>query len=336
MTKIGGQYLHPITFISDTYKNSDFREKDFWKKEQKSWGDIIFQFEHSSSPPIPLFKSSEFSSKILISKDGLIASELPEKITSDEEALITLSHHINSFLGLINFGGLFFFPFSEKEISHIELKDRAISQVSGSGDPYSQTNLKRALHRYPKHIPYILGTPMIDFDWVGMRIKKLSEINDASALGKEIVSSEYFGRDAQILALGAYKEYTLHNWNSALVLSWTFIEMLIDELWKKEMIENVSTEEIGRKKRLKDYRTYSSAIKIEVLYIKSIIDIDTYVKLNQLRKLRNDFIHEGMVIAESDINIFFEIVNIIIEITTGKKPLFNYPGWTRSGGWIEK
>ena len=99
------------------------------------------------------------------------------------------------------------------------------------------------------------------------------------------------------------------------------------------MPKNVSTEEIGRKKRLK---RYTSAIKIEVLYIKSIIDKDTYVKLNQLRKLRNDFIHEGKFITESDTNIFFEIVNIIIEITTGKKPLFNNPGWTRSGGWIEK
>ena len=336
MTEIGGQYLHPITFISNTYKNFDFHETGFWKNEQKSWGDNVVQFEHSSYPPIQRFKSSGFSSKILISKDGLIASELPEKVSSDEEALIILSHHLNSFLGLINFGGLFFHPFSEKEISHIELKDGAISQVSACGDSYSQTNLKRALHRFPKQIPYILGTPWIDFDWVGMRIIKKSEIDDALALGKAIVSSEHFGRDTQILALVAHKEYTLHNWNSALVLSWTFIEMLIDELWKKEMIENVSTEEIGRKKRLKDYRTYSSAIKIEVLYIKSIIDIDTYVKLNQLRKLRNDFIHEGMVIAESDLNIFFEIVNIIIEITTGKKPLFNYPGWTRLGGWIEK
>ena len=333
MTRIGGQYLHPITFISDTYKKGDFREPDFWKKEQKSWGDIVVQFDHSSSPPIPLFKSSEFSSKILISKDGLIASELPEKITSDEEALIVLSHHINSFLGLINLGGIFFFPFSEKEISHIELKDGAISQVSAVGDSYSQTDLKRALYRHPTQIPYILRTPRIDFDWVGMRIIKISEINDAFSRGKEIVSNEHFGMDAQILALAAYKEYTLHNWNSALVLSWTFIEMLIEELWKKEMIKNVSTKETGRKERLK---RYTSAIKIEVLYTKSIIDLDTYENLNNLRKLRNNFIHNGEFITESDANIFFGMVNILIEITTGNEPLFNNPGWTRSGGWIEK
>ena len=284
MTKIGGQYLHPITFISNTYKNSDFRETDFWKKEQKSWGDIVVQFEHSSSPPIPLFKSSKFSSKIFISKDGLITSELPEKITSDEEALITLTHHINSFLGLINLGGIFFFPFSEKEISHIELKDGAISQVSGVGDLYSQTNLKRALHRHPNHIPYILRTPMIDFDWVGMRIKKISEITDASVLGKEIVSSEHFGRDTQILALAAYKEYTLHNWNSALVLSWTFIEMLIGELWGKAIRDDIITEEdkAEHKKRKK-----TSAIKIELLFKRSIIKRDTYCNLNQLSLWQN-------------------------------------------------
>ena len=56
----------------------------------------------------------------------------------------------------------------------------------------------------------------------------------------------------------------------------------------------------------------------------------------QLRKLRNDFIHGGKFIAESDINKFFGAVSEIIETATGKKPLFNNPGWTRSGGWIEK
>ena len=98
-------------------------------------------------------------------------------------------------------------------------------------------------------------------------------------------------------------------------------------------MKNVSTKETSVKKRLK---RYTSAIKIEVLYTKSIIDGNTYKNLNKLRKLRNDFIHEGKFITESDANIFFDMVNILIKIATDKEPLFNNPGWTRSGGWIEK
>lgn len=334
MNKIGGQYLHPITFLSDSYNKGDFNNKDFWKKEQKSWGKIVLQYDHTSYPNILPYNTTGLSSRIFISKDGLIASELPENITSDDEALTLLSHHINSFLGLINLGGKFFFPFSEKEISHIELKDSSLSQISGGGDAHSQTDLKRAICRY--QIPLVAGTSIIDFPWIMMRIEKIAKINAALKLGKRIIDSPYFKKDSQILVLEAYKEYTLSKWNNSLLLSWTFIEILLDELWKKEFLEKVTTEEVGRKKRLKDNRIYSSAIKIEIFYTKSIVDVDTYVKLNRLRTFRNDFIHEGKFITKSDVNIFFEVINKIVKILTGSKPLFNNPSWTRSGGWTEK
>lgn len=229
MNKLGGQYLHPITFVSDTLSNGDFREK-VWKEDRMSWGEIAFQYNHTSYPPISAFKSTGFTSVIYISTDGLIALELMSKIESDEEALILLSHHLNSFLGIINLGGIFFFSFSEKEMSHIELKNKLISQISGGGDQYSQAKLKRAKLRLKSQTPYVTGTSIIGFDWVGMRINKKNEINKALKLGKKIIGSHFFRKDSQILALEAYKEYTLHKWNNALLLSWTFIEILLDEL----------------------------------------------------------------------------------------------------------
>lgn len=101
-------------------------------------------------------------------------------------------------------------------------------------------------------------------------------------------------------------------------------------------MEKITTKEIGRRSRLQDNRAYSSAIKIEFFYAKSIIDIDTYTKLNTLRKLRNDFIHDGKFVTESDVNILFEVINNMIETTTGSSASFNNPGWVRSGGWHDK
>jgi hypothetical protein len=58
--------------------------------------------------------------------------------------------------------------------------------------------------------------------------------------------------------------------------------------------------------------------------------------LNKLRKLRNDFIHDGKFVTERDVNMFFEVIKVMIEIVTGCSPSFSNPGWTRTGGRGEK
>jgi len=86
MNKFGGHYLHPITFISDSYKNGDFKDIGFWTKEKRTWGEISIDFDHTS---YPIFNSNTqcnkhtHSSKIFISKDGLICHDLTENITKD-------------------------------------------------------------------------------------------------------------------------------------------------------------------------------------------------------------------------------------------------------------
>ncbi len=336
MNKLGGHYLHPITFISNSYKNSDFKDIGFWENEKATWGEIVIDFDHTS---YPIFNSNtqcnkhKHNSKIFISKDGLICHDLTDNIKSDEEALVILSHHINSFLGLLNLGGLFYFPVSEKEITHIKREGNQIEQISGGGDEYSESTLNRAMQRYT--IPINPMTEWIEFPWVSLKIRKVEELRNAYDLGKHITNHTNFKKDSQIIALEAYMNYTLHKWINALLLGWTFIEILIDECWKKEVIKAIEVDEFGRKGRLKDNRTYTAAIKIEYLFSKSIFDKKLYNNLNKLRKVRNDFIHAGNFIMESDANMIFESINEIIELLTEANPLFKDPGWSRSGGWKE-
>lgn len=338
MTKLGGGYLNPITFFNEKYKNGDFQDRGFWEQEQKTWGRIVHDFPHRSICKVIRDGNKidlESNSKVYISIDGLIATELPDCAVTEEEALIILSSHLTTFLTTINLGGLYFSPISEKNIAHIELKDGAISQISGGGDSYSAISMERAFHRYV--IPYHLGKPpLIEFNWVGMRIKNSGDVKACFELGKRISERLNFQYTEITLSLEAYKNYTVHKWNNTLLLGWAFLEILIDRIWKKFVLEEVKSTEKNRKTRLKDNRTYSAAVKTELLYANGIIILETYNNLNTLRQIRNSLIHSGHAVIETEVNVIFELIKTLINIITDIEPNFHSPGWARSGGWIQK
>lgn len=335
MKKLGGTYLRPITFFSNDYEKGDFNQKEFWMSEQKSWGRIVHKLPHQSTSTV-IRKGNQqnlsVNSDILISIDGLIATEVPDCVSTNEEVLIALSNHLSSFLSMINLGGYYFAPISEKNLAHIKYENSKISQVSGGGDNYSIVSMERALYRY--QIPFHNGTPIIDFDWVGMRILNEGEFKDCYSFGKEISQKLNFKNTELVLSLEAFSNYTMHKWNNTLLLGWAFLEILIDRIWENSILASITDTEIKRKKRLEDNRTYSASVKTELLYISEIIDLDTYNCLNKLRNIRNSLIHKGKAASESDVTVIFELTKSIIQAVTELEPKLYNPGWTRAGGWI--
>lgn len=337
MNKLGGAYLSPLTFFSDFYENGNFRDSDFWKQEQKSWGEIAHKFPHKSNFRIIRNGNQhniESAFDVVFTIDGLIATELPDCVQTDDEALIVLSNHLSSFLALLNLGGIYFSPISEKQLAHISIENNSLSQVSSAGDAHSVVSMERALHRYI--VPFQVNTPFIDFNWVGMRILKSQNVINCYELGKNILDNLKFQNTEIVLFLEAYKNYTIHKWNNTLLLGWAFIEILIDKIWKKEILAIVSNTEKKRKVRLKDNRTYSASVKTEVLYVNNIIKLYTYNGLNRLRSIRNSLIHEGRSTLETEVSAIFELTKSLLNILTGLEPKLYNPGWTRSGGWINE
>ncbi|MCK5161486.1 MAG: hypothetical protein KAQ99_07930, partial [Candidatus Aureabacteria bacterium] len=327
MNKLGGAYLNPLTFFDDQYKNGDFRQRDFWKREQKSWGKIVHKFPHKSISKVLRNgnqQNLESTADIFITTDGLIATEVPDCVTTNEEALIILSCHLSSFLSLLNLGGIYFSPVSEKELVHINFENNKLSQASGGGDNYSVVSLGRALLRFS--IPYYCGTPIIGFNWVGMRILNGCDVTNCYDLGKQITNRLNFKNTEIVLSLEAYKNYTMHKWNNTLLLGWAFIEILIDKVWKKKILAIVSETEEKRKVRLKDNRTYSASVKTEILYVNNVIEIDTYNGLNKLRSIRNSLIHEGHAILETEVSAIFELTKSLVKTLTGLEPKLYNPG----------
>jgi hypothetical protein len=94
------------------------------------------------------------------------------------------------------------------------------------------------------------------------------------------------------LVSGAYSLFSKRHLSEALIDSWIVCEQFISHLWGK-YIESLSDR--TRIKRLKDTRTYSAAVCIEILHSVQIIPESIYIELNRARKHRNDLAHGAKI-----------------------------------------
>lgn len=330
MKKLGGAYTTPLTFFSDSYSNGNFHDISFWEKERASWGEIAHRFPHKSTSEVTIDgnkRTITSESEVQITTDGLIVSQIPSWARNNEQALIGLNCHLSSFLALLNMGGVFFSPLSEKQLANVSLKGNALTQDSGGGDEYSQVTLDRTLHRY--RIPLRAESQIIDFGWAGLRILSGKEMEESHELGRRITDRLDIQSNQLTLSLEAYENYTLHKWNNTLLLGWAFLEILINKLWGNEFLADVKAEEEGRKGRIQDARTYTASVRTEVLYAVKTIDMDLYNKLNNFRRLRNDLIHDGRSSQENEVSSFFDLTVALIRKLTKIEPRFRDPGWSR-------
>jgi len=111
----------------------------------------------------------------------------------------------------------------------------------------------------------------------------------------------------------AFSEYSQHQLEESLIDAWVACEQLINHYWKTLLQMIVNNE---RKNRLKDERTYSSAIKLEVLYSSKIFTEEIYNSLQIARKHRNKLIHNTTIDYYAVMETF-EALQGIIELYTG-------------------
>lgn len=334
--RLGGGYSTPVAHFSDDYTRADFHNAEDWKAICCSFGDIVACFDHISKPALPIKGGKptvrDYCAPVYLARDGLVATEIPAFAQSDEDALIVLSHQINSFLSALNFGGVNQAPLAEKQIAHVTKDDNKISQVSGGGDDYSQVTLTRALHRFQP--PLIHNSHLIDHAWAPNRIYNVSHLRSAYVKGSKILKCLDLTAHETIISLEAYNYYTVHKWSSAVLLGWSFTEILIDRVWNKHIAQSTNEDEKGRRDRLKDHRVYSAAVKTEILYTNSFLNLELYNSLNRLRGIRNGLIHEARPVFQQDARLIFETIPELINVLTGEASKFSDPGWSRSGGWI--
>ncbi|MBI9047009.1 MAG: hypothetical protein JEZ06_21155 [Anaerolineaceae bacterium] len=144
---------------------------------------------------------------------------------------------------------------------------------------------------------------------------KCSEIEDSYKKGK-LIFNKLKNLSSNLLLEGT-SNYVRHQWAESLIFLRTSIEQIIDLIWEKEIIgDNIPGVIIGRMNFLKDYRTWTSSARIELLFQKEIISLEVYQFLNSARKARNDFIHNGKQLTEDKVKNalegLFRLISLVI------------------------
>lgn len=147
----------------------------------------------------------------------------------------------------------------------------------------------------------------------------IENLETAYVTGKEIFK-KISGLSPNILLSGTSK-YVRREWAESLIFLWTAVEQLINILWTAHVL-NGKTEKVieGRKDFLKDFRSWTSSNRIELLFQKGVLPIDIYQLLNSARKTRNDFIHNGKRVEEKNVKPALEGLFNLIAVCTNTQP----------------
>ncbi|MES9973127.1 MAG: hypothetical protein ABW094_02630 [Candidatus Thiodiazotropha sp.] len=234
--------------------------------------------------------------------DGSLVLPATDKFRDKDVAL----DKFNEVLAHLLFGGIYTEAVSPEDITFGTLTfdgySRSISSSSGAVAKFHQ-----AIRQ--KHV----GT-----------IDVISLLNPCTLNVEDLESAYKKGRDtlspikqlSSGILLSGVTYFVRHQWSESLVTLWTIIEQLVSHIWDTEVINRKDGEITGRKKFLRDYRTWTTSTRVEVLYQNDLISKNEYALLNNARKARNDFVHSGVVPTKDNasacIEVLFKLVSLII------------------------
>ena len=120
-----------------------------------------------------------------------------------------------------------------------------------------------------------------------------------------------------IFLLRGYSASLYNNPTDSLSNLWIVVEQLTSVLWKDRFILNQSFHPPamnGRVKSFADNRTWSTAVKHELLWQTKSLTAESYVALSSARKARNDLAHQGIAPTMGVINCLWAAIFELFEV----------------------
>jgi hypothetical protein len=173
--------------------------------------------------------------------------------------------------------------------------------VSGGGG--RETYEERTLHPLYK---------LSSHEWVFDEPADEEKLRQACSLERAKMLSD-ISPELPTLVAAAYSSFSRRQLSAALNDSWVVVEQVLDAAWSTY---TSGLPEAGRRGRLTDTRTYTAAVRTELLYTIGVIDSDAYEALNRARKYRNGFIH-GAKIDLSATQHCMTSMRLMIEMACG-------------------
>lgn len=201
---------------------------------------------------------------------------LDAKLEFEEQAAILFNRVICE----LAFHGIISEPATPVHISAGKLiDDHALIVAAGGGrEIYLERTLNPSMH-------LLQGT------W---RMHRVHDPQIVSNVTRLVCSSKLsqISENLPGLAAGAYSLFSQRQLPEALTDAWIVIEQIVDWLWTDYLSQ---LDDTNRQERLSDTRTYSAAVRIEILHTVGTLTSSLYSALNVARKHRNNLAHRAKI-----------------------------------------
>lgn len=280
-----------------------YTSKPFWmggKPDLSKFGShyyIIPEFFNIMSEIVYEFKKEDYG--VSICKDGMImlSKNIPEEVELEEKW--------KNYLEILNAIYLLFESsfLKQQRTAYFEVSE--ITNKDAFGITFENGQMKsQSVPAFSYAEKYVMGRFLSQYDvsdktwfYFDKRLSDRFEVDEKIKDELDVVLDVLFKSEnkmsIKILSdlTKSISEYKILNYDTALVLAWFIIEKYINLLWEDFLASDNENIYAERVKAFKDNRTYTVAIKLDVLQFNEHISLEEYKKITQLRKIRNDIVH---------------------------------------------
>lgn len=141
---------------------------------------------------------------------------------------------------------------------------------------------------------------------------KIETLEHAFLNFNKICSSNNFNAFIELNTLyQAFFYYRSHDFSNGLLLGWLTMEKMLNHLYRDCLQKVALADGTKRRNKLSDHRSFSAAIKSEILYEKGFLTQEEYTRLEIMRKLRNDWAHSLKTVSQSEAYASLETTTLL-------------------------
>ncbi len=295
-------YLHPFRIIeSDTLSEWS---ASIEQVNTRSWDYIPL---HEVAGGIDVGLASPYH--MVPARDGALAVPPIEGLRSHQDA----TDFFNRCLAALLIGGVYCEAITTEGLDFGSIIDWKYIRSSRSGSA--------APNRFHGHVRHRQASPMEAIALHEPQTVSISTLTDAMKIGLETLGKAPALRGEYLLK--GVTGISHRDWGAALANLWIVVEQLVSELWTREVVNPtlLVDQSKARRNQLNDSRTWTASAKIELLFQKELLELETFNALSVARKARNDLAHEGKPPTEHDAESAYMAVCGLISIVLGGEHL---------------
>jgi hypothetical protein len=246
---------------------------------------------------------------MVFSRDGGVALPPVPELRNDQEAV----EFFNRCFAALLLGGVYCEAIGLDGLDFGSIIDWKYIRV--------HTSASAAANRFHQLIRLQRASPFEAITLCGPRTAQISDLVTAMAAGRSILDAlpELSGE----FLLKGVTGIARRDWGTALANIWIVVEQITSNLWERRIVRPAQAPDPipGRVDQLSDPRTWTIAMRHELLHQISVLSRQTLRRLSEARKARNALAHSGKHPTADAAQAAYAAVTDLLEVAVPELPI---------------